>query len=220
MFEIDIQKRMDQVIKMAWFLFQKKDSGGLISVNKEASMQLQYSIILSQLINLIRFEVDEEFIIDLETGMNFGNEANELDLLFCSKKGDVEFNIAIEMKCYRKIASSGGNRGATDIFMKDVYEDIALVERYQKENITTKGKPIKIHKGYVLVMNDLQRLVEPEKKDGKCWAYDISDGFHLESCSLETPIGGKSVEIKIQGSYKFQWEKQSGVYYLLLESSV
>lgn len=55
--------------------------------------------------------------------------ANLVDvLLFHDAFGGQKYAIAIEMRCYRTLAASGGYRGATDIFMKDIYEDFYLLE--------------------------------------------------------------------------------------------
>lgn len=46
--------------------------------------------------------------------------SRSIDLLFEGNFQDQHHCIAIEMKCYRALAASGGARGATDIFMKGV----------------------------------------------------------------------------------------------------
>lgn len=118
----NISKRMRSAISFAWQIYQNKLGYGLIKLNKEASMQLHYSYILHSLIPLITFGKDEEFNIELETGQPFENNRSvEIDLLFIGKHSGIENKIAIEMKCYREKTVSDKNRGATDIFMKDVY---------------------------------------------------------------------------------------------------
>jgi hypothetical protein len=110
------------------------------------------------------------------------------------------------MKCYREYASSGGKRGATDIFMKDVYEDLYLLERYCEH--------AGFDYGVALVMTNLDRLVNPKKKDSKCWDYDISNGTEVEKLCLKTPIGGKPVDIRIEKSYKFRWVQKNEFWFL------
>lgn len=114
--------------------------------------------------------------------------------------------MAVEMKCYREISSSGGKRGATDIFMKDVYEDLQLLESY----CDLAG----FDRGVALVMNDLARLVDPTKKNAKCWDYDISNGTNVSDIHLTTPIGGKSVDLELKKSYCFNWVKVGGYWFL------
>ncbi len=162
-------------------------------------MQLEYSLILQQVLPLICFNDDEERVkIELEKGYEYkvGGKSREIDLVL---ETSANYKIAVEMKCYREKAASGKKRGATDIFMKDVYEDLYLLESYCNE----KGG---FDKGVALVMNDLRRLVSPKNKDAKCWDYDISDGYEFSNPQpLTTPIGGKEVDIKLKKSYKFNW---------------
>ena len=59
-------------------------------------------------------------------------------------------------------------KGVTDIFMKDVYEDLQLLEKYCNNNY--------VNAGVALVMTDYSNFIKPKNKDAKCWDYDISEG--------------------------------------------
>ena len=201
--------RTRRAISLAWSIFMRKVGNNLLPINKEASMQLQYAYILKQLLPLIIFNKDERIEIELETGVNIVNGTKEIDLLLKGESCKGQHNIAVEMKCYKTYASSGGLRGATDIFMKDVYEDLRLLEAY-----ITNGYA---NEGVLLVMNDLERLVNPKKKDAKCWDYDISQGTQVRNVHLTTPIGGKEISIKLKRSYAFQWERHGGYWFMELE---
>ena len=205
------EERLRHAITAAWNIFSRKVGGGLIPVNKEASMQLQYAYILRQLLPLISHSNDEFAEIELETGVKTSSGTNEIDILLKGKSSSGTHNIAIEMKCYRKIASSGGLRGAHDIFMKDVYEDLMILEEYVSLGIADSG--------VALVMNDLERFVNPRRKSGKCWDYDVSHGTRLSGANLNTSIGGKSVSITLNQSYHFNWEKFGDFWFLELEGS-
>ncbi|MAR92739.1 MAG: hypothetical protein CML06_17935 [Pseudomonadales bacterium] len=199
-------ERMRAAISLSWVMFSRKVGSGLIPINKEASMQLQYAYVLQQLIPLITFHENESFEIELETGVNINGRLKEIDLLFSGTFGEDKHVIAIEMKCYRTLSSSGGNRGATDIFMKDVYEDLRLLEEYIDAGISDEGVS--------LVMNDLERLVKPKKKTAKCWDYDISQGASFGPISLTTPIGGKEVNISLNRAYKLNWIQYGSFWFL------
>ena len=160
-------------------------------------MQLQYAYVLQQFLPLITFQEDEAFEIELETGVNVTGKNREVDLLFSGCCSDGEHRIAIEMKCYRTFAASGGKRGATDIFMKDVYVDLLLLEQYVDARIADQG--------VALVMTDLQRLVNPKSKNAKCWTYDISEGASFGPATLNVPIGGKPVHIELRKRYSLNW---------------
>jgi hypothetical protein len=192
-------ERMRAAVSLSWSMFSRKVGSGLLPINKEASMQLQYAYVLQQLLPLITFHQEEDFEIELETGVNVHGSQREIDLLFTGKFGEDQHSIAIEMKCYRTLASSGKPRGATDIFMKDVYFDLYLLEQYVLGNKATEG--------VALVMNDLKRLVYPKNKRAKCWAYDTSQGTTVGPIHLSTPIGGKKIDIELQYKYQLDWQE-------------
>ncbi len=208
----DLPQRMRAAVSLGWRMFSRKVGNGVIPINKEASMQLQYAYVLQQLLPLITFHEKEAFQIELETGVNVAGSNREVDLLFSGVSPDNKHRIAIEMKCYRKHAASGQYRGASDIFMKDVYVDLSLLEQYVNEEIADQG--------VALVMNDLPRLVNPKVKNGKCWAYDISDGVTIEPGTLDTPIGGKPVEIKLRMHYSLHWQKHGSFWFLEAQGKV
>ena len=197
-FEKSYNQRLRESISIAWMIFAEKVGSGLIEINKEASMQLQYSNILNQLLPLIRFKKSENPSIELETGVEVNGQQREIDLMLNDDHENPKFSIAVEMKCYREFASSGGKRGATDIFMKDVYEDLQLLELYCKNG--------KANLGVELIMNDLERLIHPKKKTAKCWTYDISQNTEVKPMHFNTPIGGKDIDIVLSNHYSFYWD--------------
>jgi hypothetical protein len=200
------EERMRKTISFAWSIFSEKVGSGLLHINKEASMQLQYSYILQQVVPLICFDDDESVKVELETGVKVQGRSREIDLVLLGTSRSKTYKIAVEMKCYREYASSGGKRGATDIFMKDVYEDLYLLENYCNF--------VGFNQGVALVMNDLERLVNPKKKEAKCWDYDTSNGTKVSNIHLTTPIGGKTVDLKISKSYEFNWTHKNNFWFL------
>ena len=201
------EERLRKSISFAWQVFMEKTGTDLLPINKEASMQLQYSYILQQVVPLICFHKDETVKIELETGVNINGRNREIDLILNGRHSkDRHHRIAVEMKCYRTLASSGGKRGATDIFMKDVYEDLSLLEEYCNH--------AGFDQGVALVMNDMERLVYPKKKDAKCWDYDISHGTKIGNVHLTTPIGGKQIDIRLTKLYEFTWIPKGQFWFL------
>jgi hypothetical protein len=116
--------RLRSAVTLAWRLFACKVGGGAISVHKEASMQLQYAYLLQQITPMITFSEQEQISIFLESGFRLRGRNREIDVLLVGKTPSQEHRIAIEMKCYRTLAASGSPRGATDVFMRDVYDDL------------------------------------------------------------------------------------------------
>jgi len=202
----ELPSRMRGAVSLAWSLFARKVGGGLIEINKEASMQLQFGYILQQVLPLISFHKSEKLQLELETGAKVDSSTCEIDVLLTGTSEKHKHRIAVELKCYRTLASSGGKRGATDIFMKDVYEDLAVLERYVECGHAEEG--------IALVMNDMERLVRPKNKEAKCWHYDISHGAVVGPVSLNTPIGGKPVGITLKKRYAFEWLQYGSFWFL------
>ena len=174
-------------------------------------MQLQYAYLLKQVLPLVIQNPDESVELELEPSVKMNTGSNNIDLLVQGKSSAGKTQIAVEMKCYRKLAASGGMRGANDIFMKDVYDDLQVLEQYVAKGIASRG--------VALVMNDLERFVNPAVKSGKCWTYDTSQGHTFKGGHFTVPVGGKSVNIKLTRSYTFNWQKFGRFWFCELEGS-
>lgn len=208
--EESLEQRLRHAISVAWQIFSRKVGGGLVPVNKEASMQLQYAYLLKQILPLTIHSEGESAEVELETGVRLPNGSNNIDVLVTgssAKEGAAK--IAIEMKCYRNITASGGPRGAQDVFQKDVYEDLQVLEQYIDAGVASRG--------VALVMNDLPSITIPKVKGGKYWAYDISDGTIFPGGGISVPIGGKDVSIFLRRKYNFNWSKFGDIWFSEIE---
>lgn len=78
----NLPERMRAAVSVAWLIFSPTVKGGLILVNKEASMQLQYAYILQQLALLIIFHQDEAIRVEFEAGASVDGLSREIDFLF------------------------------------------------------------------------------------------------------------------------------------------
>ncbi len=209
----DLVKRVNDIIEICWESFSAKIGCGLIEINKEASMQLNFAYLLKNTIDLAIHNEDEKITIELETTIQVNGRTKECDIVIKIEKADYIFYLPIEMKCYKELASSGGKRGALDIFFKDVYVDIELLESYSKKEHFLMGR--------MLVMTDFRRAIFPEKKNGKFWVYDISHGSEIIGTVIKnTAIGGFDVNIKIDGNYSFNWKEYNNFYFLKLETNL
>ena len=207
--EKDFNKRVRQAITISWEILQQKIASGFLEINKEASLQLQFANIFQSFIPMILFNEKEKVSLILEKTLRLEDgKPFECDVYIVANNGTSDYRFAIEMKCYRTLASSGKPRGAIDIFLKDVYEDIELLENYIKSN--------QCEETVFLAMTDFKNIVRPEvEKTAKYWDYDISDGYNLVGPkTLTTPIGGKDVLITIEGTYKFSWKQQNQFFFL------
>lgn len=174
-------------------------------------MQLQYAYVLRQLLPLACHRPEDRADLELETGVVTNIGRNNIDILLRGNDGHKDIRIAIEMKCYRVIAASGGVRGAQNIFMRDVYEDLAVLESYMSASVASYG--------VALVMTDHRHFVSPNKKSGTCWAYDVSNGHTYPGGTITTPIAGKQVNITLKRSYSFDWQQYGSFWFLELEGN-
>ncbi|NCU31911.1 MAG: hypothetical protein EOM23_03005 [Candidatus Moranbacteria bacterium] len=117
----DLKTRIIKIIDICWESFSAKVGGGLINVNKEASMQLHFAYILKHSIDLAIYHQDEKVTVELETGIPTKGRMRECDIIITMKKGDDTSVLPIEMKCYKTRAASGGLRGAQDLFRHGIY---------------------------------------------------------------------------------------------------
>lgn len=202
-------QRVQKCINDAWNILAHKIHGGLISINKEASLQLHYAHVLQQLLPLYIFRHSERVEIELETGVSINGCNRNIDVFVNVLEREETYKIAIEMKCYREYASSGGKRGAFDIFMKDVYVDLYLLEQYVSNSVSDTG--------VLLIMTDYRGLIYPRIKRGKCWRYDISHGANAKHGLYNTPIGGGEILFNLDGDYEFLWETLGGYYFTLIK---
>lgn len=203
------QERLRKSISFAWLVFMKKVGSSFLPINKEASMQLHYAYILQQVIPLICFDQNEHVQVELESSEHIDDRSREIDLVLKGTDSCGDYKIAVEMKCYRRTASSGKPRFATDLFMKGVYDDLKLLEDY--------CRLAEYDRGILLVMTDHEYFVNSPKGRrgrGKCWDYDISDDHQVEDIHLKTPIGGKKVDIKLRKLYKFKWHQCGGFWFM------
>ncbi|WP_339629671.1 DUF1643 domain-containing protein [uncultured Maribacter sp.] len=204
--------RVKGIIDLCWDSFSAKVGCGLIVINKEASMQLQFAYLLKNSLDLVVYNEDESVELELEMGIRVGEKTRVCDIIIHIEKGTDKIELPIELKCYRNISSSSGKlRGAQDLFKFGVYEDLELLESYVGDNRIS---------GVQLTMTDARNFVYPRNKTGKSWDYDISDGHSITNgIELNTPIGGKEVSIILKGSYNFAWINKGAFYFLKIQSN-
>lgn len=202
---------MRAAVTFAWSLLSRKIGGGLITINKEASLQLQYAYLLQQVLPLIIFHGGEELEVALETGVRVEGSTREIDVLLTGRWKGGRHRIAIEMKCYREMASSGKKRGASDIFRKDVHEDLGILERYLENGHAEQG--------VALVMVDYKQFPDPKRRnlEDKCWCYDVAHGLSRGPVILTVPAGGKEVYIELKRRYAFEWQQYDLYWFLETE---
>jgi len=202
--------RIHKTIDLCWDSFSAKVGCGLITINKEASMQLQFAYLLKNTLDLAIYNDDESVELELEMGILVGNKMRVCDIIIHIKKADSHIQLPIELKCYKNISSSSGKpRGAQDLFKFGLYEDLELLESYVSEERI---------QGIQLTMTDTRNFAFPKYKNGKSWDYDISNNFQItDGVLIETPIGGSTKRIELKKSYLFQWKEIESFYFLKIQ---
>jgi len=206
----DLINRVRDMINSTYLIFSEKVGSGLLNINKEASMQLQYAYLLLRNKDALLHETDEFIEVELETGIAVNGHNRECDIVvYVSKNGETK-RIPIELKCYRNIASSGKNRGAHDTFRYTLYQDLELLENYVSGNTLL---------GYQLTMIDVRNFAYPRTKKAKSWAYDISHGHEiLNGIHINVPIGGDDdASVHLEKSYSFSWNEIGNFYFINLK---
>lgn len=210
---ISLVERVHNIVDICWNSFSAKIGCGLIPINKEASMQLHFAYVIKNALDLAVYNSDEEVHIELETNIVCNGARKLCDIVIIIKKGQSVQYLPIELKCYKEYAASGNKRGAIDIFCKDIYKDLEVLELYaEQENYS---------KGILLAMTDMERIVHPVKRKGKYVDYDIAHGTLLSGNVRKiTPIGGKDVDLRINGYYKFNWQQCGNFYFVKLKDEM
>lgn len=194
----NIRERISWAIEFAWIITIDKIVHGEIKVNKEASLQMQYSSILKTVLDLIKHTPVERIEIELETTVKIGAKSYIIDIVINFSDGiSISEKHSIELKCYKTLASSGNKRGAGDIFMKDVYKDLFYSELYVKYKC--------VNHATCLILTDYKNFIYPKSKLTKNWIYDISQGHSLNGGHFTTAVGGKNIDFELSNNYTFDW---------------
>lgn len=203
-----ISERVSWAIEFAWNITVDKIVNGEVKINKEASLQMHYSTILKTVLDLIKFSQTDRIEIELETTVKVGTKSYIIDILLSYTDGNIFEKHSIELKCYKTIASSGGKRGAGDIFMHSVYLDLYYSELYLAYKFADKAT--------CLILTDYENFVNPKSKKTKNWAYDISQGHRFTGGHFTTSIGGKKVDFNLTKTFNFDWVKNGNYWTALL----
>ena len=204
----NISDRITWAIDFAWSITVEKIVNSEIKINKEASLQMHYSAILKTVVDLIKYSPNDRIEIELETTVKVEAKPYIIDILLSYTDGVVAESHSIELKCYKTIASSGGKRGAGDIFMYSVYLDIFYSELYVKHKFADKAT--------CLILTDYSNFINPKSKKTKNWTYDISHGHTFTGGHFTTSIGGKSVDFNLSKKYKFDWIRNGDYWTTIL----
>ena len=203
--------RIENFIYDSWKVFAHKAGNEVISVNNDASMQVNYAYLLKKHIDLIIYDKKEKIDIELEHAQMVNKQYKTIDILLKTSNAKETLYIPINLKCYRQSTRSGGKSGASDIFKKEVYAGLELLEQYATLPHFAQG--------YELIMTNVKSLVyAPENQSTKQGDYSISKGHEIkDGIHLPSLIGGKDIDITLNKSYRFEWHQHGNFWFSLIQ---
>ncbi|MBK6833808.1 MAG: hypothetical protein IPG89_05845 [Bacteroidetes bacterium] len=209
----DLLIRIHNIINTCWESFSAKVGGGLIEINKEASMQLHFAYLLKNNLDLAIHHADEAIKVELETGINVNGRLREADIIISITKDDKIQKLPIELKCYKTYTSNGSLRGAQDLFRFGIYEDLQLLEAYTNNQDFIQGLQ--------LTMTDSRVFGFPNSTKGKGWGYNTANGNSIiNGFDVSIPIAGNpDASITLTKNYQFNWVEINNFYFLKLQGN-
>jgi hypothetical protein len=199
--------RAKSIVDLCWDSFSAKVGCGLISINKEASMQLEFAYLLKQSLNLAIHQSNESVNIELETSINIPIGYKECDIVIkLSKEEDIRF-IPIELKCHKQFQPNGNPTGGYTQFRRHVHTDLYLLEQYALlESFTT---------GISLVMTDFNGIVN---RNG-FWESNICNGTTIQNGIIANNNYQQTEPTTLTNNYVFNWQQVGDFYFLKLEAN-
>ncbi len=206
--------RLKEIVNLSFKSLYEKINGGLIIVENEASLQLQFSSIIKTIGDLFVYQKDELFSIELEkpvllsSGVFSKSKSTiaKIDIFLSIENTTSEerHSCAIELKFFkRKNLREPNNR-------YDVFKDLCNLENY--------GEFADF--GVLLVATDHSHYINQDAYSQDTADFDFRHGASYVSgteLSYRTakPYGEP---IKLLGNYGFKWqEATNGVSFMLLE---
>jgi len=214
--DIKNKEILEEIISLGFEILQNKISGGLIDFNNEASIQMQFGIILNTIGKL--FESNQHDIFNIELESNFFINSNfiksnsnkaKIDIAMCFGNNEAFSTAAIEIKYFKKVNHRMPNN------RYDVFSDISNLEKY-KENYFDLG--------YLLVLTDHEHYVNQKEYSDDTKDFDFRHNSQYKSKTqleyrTDKPYGPPLV---LNGNYIFKWNNlhlfnNKELYVLILE---
>jgi hypothetical protein len=205
------ENRLIRVFDLAYECLRRKINGGRISVENEASLQLQFAAILKQVGELFEVEKGEFFSIELEKpytldGQSFeksGSGRAKIDIYFSFTNAATKTreSCAVELKFFKKRNQREPNN------RYDVFADLNNLERYGQI----------ANQCFMVVATDHQHYVDWTDYSRDTSDFDFRDGSTYTPGTVATyrtskPYGGP---IALRGAYHFKWDQVAGGVHFL-----
>ncbi|HMT09044.1 MAG TPA: hypothetical protein PKA82_13645 [Pyrinomonadaceae bacterium] len=197
---LDKKIRMRSILDESWKIFKSKFIHGRHPVLKEAPFQHHFANIISSVGGLYCIERADSFFVDLETKCeNIKNKSKYLDITCSFSNSDVKCAIELKFKTEKQ--------GAQDFGRIDAYVDIEALEHACKHAGYTFGKFYIITDSSVYT-KESKRGVGTQFPMHNEFESPINHAFSYPSCK-----GRENVEVRLDHSYRFKWEKIRDWYF-------
>ena len=193
---LTLQQRLEHVVEESYQILCQQIANGRFTIHNEASLQLQFSVILKAIGQLYEFSRDEHFDIELEQGINLENSTCKsqkgkarCDIWLQINKGAKTAKCAIELKCFKK---TEGETTTDNRF--SILEDMENLEHYKQQNTNIIG--------YEIVYTDNNTYPSPDSRS----KIKIGEGHKCQGA-----ITYNNHTVNIQQEYTFHWDKYTGI---------
>ncbi len=201
----ELVNRVRNIINICWDSFSAKVGNGIIAINKEASMQLEFACFLKQSLGLAIYNLDESVEIELETSLHLDIGFKECDILIKFCKGEETYFIPIELKCFKEFQPNGNPTNGYTQFRNKVYNDLSLLESYSQLEGCLKGISFTI--------TDFEGLVNRNT----FWGDNTCNGTNIKNGIVSNVNYEQEEQTLLTGNYNFNWESLGYWHFLKLE---
>lgn len=196
---LDYAERMDQVMKLAWSIFQAQFINERHTITTEAPFQHHFAQIIRQVGNLYCLQRDDLFHVDLEVQCQNIKGKN--------KYIDITCEFVDKYKCAIELKFKKNSQGAQDHGRIDMYVDIEALELVCKD---------KYDMGRFYTITDCTAYVNQSDR-GVGTEYTTYHGNTATARDYYYDSKGReNVNIKLENAYRFEWEKYGKWYFLAI----
>ena len=194
------QERLKEIVKISYAILCNKIAYGNITIANEASLQMQFGVIIKQVGQLYEFADTDKFVIDLET-------TQAISPTIKSSKGQARCDISLRF-------SMKGNNSAN-----------AVIElKHFKYDKTSEA----VADNRFAIMKDLENLEHYKDNDSQLLCYEILYTDNKNYANSHTTAGIKlaptitksftycqqTVELKTE--YKAEWKNYNENYFMMV----
>ena len=189
---------MKQIVSVAYDILCNKIAVGNIVVHNEASLQMQFGVLLKQVGQLYEFSDDDRFSIaletpqDIEASVKSGNGKARCDIFLTLSNREISTSVAIELKCF----NYNKNQDASTDNRFAVMQDIENLERYQANDSSLLC--------YEFVYTN----------NGNYANKNTTAGIKLAPQITQSQTNSKGQTINLRESYKAEWVNYGEHYFM------